>query len=197
MTGTNDTQEARDARECEVDMMTALSRLFGEAYLRGRTQGRNDLRHEPTVMAAEVPTWDQVLRAVCGSDQPGVNERAVAERVMELLVNLAPIIAAKDTRIAELEKRYDELEAHSAMNRDGWNAAAARVARLELELANEVHCANTRIAELERKLFHLPSIEAMSQNAAENCARYANERDAAQVRVAELEKRLERVHDET
>jgi hypothetical protein len=46
MIETNDTQEARDARECEADMMTALSRLFGEAYLRGRAQGRDDHRRE-------------------------------------------------------------------------------------------------------------------------------------------------------
>jgi hypothetical protein len=37
---TNDTQETRDALNCEADMMTALSRLFGAAYRKGRRDER-------------------------------------------------------------------------------------------------------------------------------------------------------------
>lgn len=56
------------------------------------------------------------------------------KRIVELQKDAKEKHAVSHAYIVSLEKRRDELEAHSAMNRDGWNAAVARVAELEKRL---------------------------------------------------------------
>lgn len=68
------------------------------------------------------------------------SERVIAlvkriEEQDDLLLDYAEKQVVAQRYILDLEKRRDELEAHSATNRDGWNEAAARAVDLEKRIA--------------------------------------------------------------
>lgn len=81
-------------------------------------------------MPFELPIWDDIKQAICGGDQPGVNEREQIERVLGVIASLlAPSIIAKDFELQRRLVRITELEKQLAKATQTKTATEAQSAR--------------------------------------------------------------------